>query len=360
MAQHTDFYKQIVEGLTNTVLLLNSDLKLEYVNPAGEMMFEMSHKRMKGLTVLEILGGATNLINEIEQALQTGDPFTQREMELTLLNRRVIQADCVVTPLPDMKDRSNVKKRLMLIELCSLNRGIQQMSREEHQYTQSNAMRVMIRGLAHEIKNPLGGLRGAAQLLERELENEELKEFTSVIIGEADRLRNLVNRLLGPNKPPQRQALNIHEVTERVAQLISVDKPEGVEILHDYDPSIPDIEADRDQLIQALLNIAVNAVHAVGEKGTIKFVTRAKRQVMIGQQRHKLVCEIEIIDNGQGIPEDMIETIFFPMVTNRADGSGLGLSISQSLIQQHGGVIQCKSEPGNTVFCIHLPFNHSQ
>jgi len=359
VAQDTDFYKQIVEGLTNTVLLLNSDLKLEYVNPAGEMLFEMSHKRMKGMSIHEILGGAENLISEIEQALKSTNPFTQREMELTLPHRHIIQADCIVTPLTDIKDRANISKRVMLIELYSLNRGIQ-MSREEHHYSQSNAMRAMIRGLAHEIKNPLGGLRGAAQLLERELEDEDLKEFTNIIIGEADRLRNLVNRLLGPNKPPQRKTINIHEVTERVAQLISADKPEGVEIIHDYDPSVPEIEADRDQLIQALLNIAVNALHAVGEKGTIKFVTRAKRHVMIGQQRHKLVCEIEIIDNGEGIPEDMIETIFFPMVTNRAEGSGLGLSISQSLIQQHGGIIQCKSEPGNTVFYIHLPFNHSQ
>ncbi|WP_455375437.1 nitrogen regulation protein NR(II) [Kaarinaea lacus] len=358
MTQDIDLYKQIVEGLTNTVLLLNSDLKVDYVNPTGEMLFEMSQKRMKGLDINELFGSVPKLIDEIRQALASGDPFTQHELELTLQNRRVVQADCVVTPLPDLKDRSNINKRVMLIELNSLNRGMK-LSREENQFAQSNAMRVMIRGLAHEIKNPLGGLRGAAQLLERELENEEQKEFTNIIIGEADRLRNLVNRLLGPNKPPQRQSINIHEVTERVVQLISADKPDKVEISHDYDPSIPEIEADRDQLIQALLNIAVNALHAVGEQGKIKFVTRAKRQIMIGQHRHKLVCEIDIIDNGEGIPEDMIETIFFPMVTNRAEGSGLGLSISQSLIQQHGGVIQCRSEPGNTVFCIHLPFNHS-
>jgi two-component system nitrogen regulation sensor histidine kinase GlnL len=359
VAQDIDLYKQIVEGLTNTVLLLNSDLKVEYVNPTGEMLFEMSQKRLKGQDISELFGSVPNLIEEMRQALISGNPFTQLELELALSNRRVVQADCVVTPLPDLKERSNINKRVMLIELNSFNRGMMKLSREENQVVQSNAMRAMIRGLAHEIKNPLGGLRGAAQLLERELENEDQKEFTNIIIGEADRLRNLVNRLLGPNKPPQRQALNIHEVTERVVQLISADKPEKVEISHDYDPSIPEIEADRDQLIQALLNIAVNALHAVGEQGKIKFVTRAKRQIMIGQQRHKLVCEIDIIDNGEGIPEDMIETIFFPMVTNRAEGSGLGLSISQSLIQQHGGVIQCRSEPGNTVFCIHLPFNHS-
>ena len=358
MTQHTEFYKQIVEGLTNTVLLLDSNLKLDYINPAGEMLFEISVNRLKGLHINELLGQVPNLVNEIQESFASGDPFTQREIELTLPNRRVIQTDCVVTPLPDIKNRSDISKRIMLIELNSLNRG-RKISREENQYAQSNAMRTMIRGLAHEIKNPLGGLRGAAQLLERELENDDQKEFTNIIIGEADRLRNLVNRLLGPNTLPQRESINIHEVTERVVQLISVDKPEQVEILHDYDPSIPEIEADRDQLIQALLNIAVNALHAVGEKGKIKFVTRARRQITIGQQHHKLVCEIKIIDDGNGIPEDMIETIFFPMVTDRAEGSGLGLSISQSLIQQHGGMIQCSSQTGHTEFRILLPFNYS-
>ena len=358
MTQPTDYYKQIVEGLTNTVLLLSSDLKVEYINPAGEMLFEMSVKRLKGHPIEELLGHIPNLVEEIQQSFQTGDSFTQREIELTLPNRRVVQVDCVVTPVQDIKERSNLNKRAMLIELSNLNRGIK-ITREENHYVQSHAMRVMIRGLAHEIKNPLGGLRGAAQLLERELENEEQKEFTNIIIGEADRLRNLVNRLLGPNTPPQRQSVNIHEVTERVRQILAVDKPQQVEILHDYDPSIPELDADRDQLIQAILNIGVNALNAVGEKGKIKFVTRTRRHVNIGQQHHKLVCEIEIIDDGKGIPEDMIETIFFPMVTSRADGTGLGLSISQSLIQQHGGTIHCSSEPGHTMFRILLPFNHS-
>lgn len=358
MTQDIDFYKQIVEGLTNAVLLLDSQLKVQYVNPMGEMLFDMSLKRMRGTDIDELFGHSDKLVGEIREAMASGNPFTQHDLELTLLNRRIVNSDCVVTPIQDLRDKTKSGNRIMLIELNSLNRGMK-ISREENQFVHSNAMRAMIRGLAHEIKNPLGGLRGAAQLLERELESDDQKEFTNIIIGEADRLRNLVNRLLGPNKPPQRETINIHEITEHVGQLIAVDKPENVEISHDYDPSIPDIEADRDQLVQAVLNIAMNALHAVGQKGNIKFVTRARRQITIGQHRHKLVCEIEIIDDGEGIPEDMIETIFFPMVTNRADGSGLGLSISQSLIQQHGGVIQCKSEPGNTVFRILLPFNES-
>jgi len=357
--QNIDLYKQIVEGLTNAVLLLNSELQLEYINPAGEILFEASIHRLKGTGIDELFSGDQHLTGDIREVLRTGDPFTLREQDITLLNRRVINTDCVLTPLLDTKDKLNADKRLMLIELNSLNRG-KRITREEHQFAQSNAMRAMIRGLAHEIKNPLGGLRGAAQLLERELHDESLKEFTNIIIGEADRLRNLVNRLLGPIKPPQREPINIHEITEHITQLLKAGKPERVNIVHDYDPSIPEVEADRDQLIQALLNISVNALHAVGSKGAITFRTRALRQFTIGQTHYKLVCQIDIIDDGPGIPADLIETIFFPMVTSRADGTGLGLSISQSLIQQHGGIIQCKSEPGNTVFSVFLPFVHSQ
>ena len=359
MTQDIDFYKQIVEGLTSAVLLLNSDLRLEYLNPSGEMLFESSIKRLQGISVEKIFPDAESLTNEIRQALITGNPFTQRESEITLLNGRVVKTDCVVTPLHDIKDKSDMSKRVMLIELNSLHRG-NNISHEENQFVQSNAMRAMIRGLAHEIKNPLGGLRGAAQLLERELHDEDLKEFTNIIIGEADRLRNLVNRLLGPNTPPQRQSINIHEITEHISQLINANKPEMVKLVHDYDPSIPEIKADRDQIIQALLNITVNALHAIGNSGTITIKTRTKRKVTIGHKRHKLVCQIDIIDDGPGVPEELLETIFFPMVTNRAEGSGLGLSISQSLVQQHEGSIQCKSEPGHTVFRVLLPVNYFQ
>jgi two-component system nitrogen regulation sensor histidine kinase GlnL len=356
--QDLDFYKQIVEGLTNAILLLDRELQLEYINPAGEILFDMSRQRIKGTDINELFSGDQRLTGEIRQAFISGNPFTERELELTIMHRQVITVDCVVTPLLDSKDKGDTSKRVMLIELNSLQHGIR--SREEHNFVQNNAMRAMIRGLAHEIKNPLGGLRGAAQLLERELTDEGLKEFTNVIIGEADRLRNLVNRLLGPNTPPHRQRINVHEVTEHITQLLNADKPEKVIIKHDYDPSIPEIEADRDQLIQAVLNIAMNALRAVGEDGTITFRTRPKRQVTIGQTRHKLVCQIDIIDDGPGIPEDMLETIFYPMVTSQANGSGLGLSISQSLVQQHNGAIQCKSKPGRTVFSILLPISESQ
>jgi len=359
VTEDIDLYKQIVDGLTNAVMLLNSDMRVEYINPTGEMLFDSSLNRLKGMVIDELFPEAETLSNEIRLALVTGNPFTQLERELTLPNRRVVHTDVVVTPLLDINDKSDTSKRVMLIELHSMERGMR-LSRDENQFAQSNAMRAMIRGLAHEIKNPLGGLRGAAQLLERELHDKDLKEFTNIIIGEADRLRNLVNRLLGPNTPPQRKSVNIHEITEHVSQLINANKPDEVILLHDYDPSIPEIEVDRDQIVQALLNIAVNALHAIGEAGTITIKTRAKRQVTIGHTRHKLVCRIDIIDDGPGVPEEMLETIFFPMVTGRADGSGLGLSISQSLIQQHEGIIQCRSRPGYTVFSVLLPVTYTQ
>ena len=354
MSQLIDLYKQITEGLTTSVLLFNQALQLEYINPAGEILLEASRSRLKGSSIDDIFSRNESLTDDIRTSLKSGNPFTQRELSLTLSNGRIVAVDCIVTPLSDYKAR---QKQMMLIELHELNRGIR-ISREEHHATQSSAMRTLLRGIAHEIKNPLGGLRGAAQLLEREIDDPSLKEFTAIIIGEADRLRNLVNSLLGPTTLPQRVRLNIHEVTEHVSQLINTQKTEKIDVLHDYDPSIPELYADRDQLIQALLNISVNALNALEDKGKITFRTRTIRQVNIGHKRHKLVCQVDIIDDGPGVPEDMQETIFFPMVTNRAEGSGLGLSISQSLIQRHDGLIQCTSEPGHTIFRVLLPIEN--
>jgi len=243
----------------------------------------------------------------------------------------------------------------LLVEIQQMDRQIR-IAREEHQLSQQQTFRTLVRGLAHEIKNPLGGLRGAAQLLERELPSEDLKEFTNIIIGEADRLQILVDRILGPNTIPKKEPLNIHQVLEHIRQLISAGISSDINITTDYDPSIPDLIADRDQLIQAILNIVGNAVQAIGSKGEITLGTRTVRQFTIGHVQHKLVCRIDIIDNGPGIPDDMLESIFLPMVTGRAEGTGLGLSISQSLVNQHDGLIQCESQPGKTIFSLFIPF----
>jgi two-component system nitrogen regulation sensor histidine kinase GlnL len=212
-----------------------------------------------------------------------------------------------------------------------------------------------VRRLAHEIRNPLGGLRGAAQLLSREVVEETLKEYTTIIIREADRLQNLMDRMLGPRTLPKMQLVNVHEITERVRALLEAEAPPGVSIVRDYDPSIPEVYVDRDLLIQATLNVARNAVQAVGSHGTATLRTRIHRRLTIGHQRHPRVIRIDVIDDGPGVPEALRETLFCPMVTGREGGTGLGLSIAQSLVNQHGGLIEYSSANGLTVFSILLP-----
>ena len=233
-------------------------------------------------------------------------------------------------------------------------------TRDEQLIAQQDVTRDLVRGLAHEIKNPLGGLRGAAQLLEAELESAELKEYTQIIIEEADRLQVLVDRMLGPNKLPNHQLLNIHDVVERVRSLILIES-EKVKIWRDYDPSIPDFVADSDQLIQAILNIVKNAVRILSNQddGMITLRTRVVRQMTIANKRHKLVTMVQIIDNGPGIAKELKDKIFFPMVSGTQGGVGVGLSISQALISKHGGFIECESKKGETVFTVWIPLEES-
>lgn len=244
--------------------------------------------------------------------------------------------------------------RRVIVELSDATQW-RQIDREHALISQRDASRRMILQLAHEIRNPLGGLRGAAQLLERELPTPELREFTRIIIGEADRLTSLTDSLLGPLRRPQRQEVNVHEVLERVLALIAGERREHVQLCRDYDPSLPTFSADPDQLIQALLNLARNAVQAVLDGGRVQFRTRALTNFAIGAVRHKLVISIEIEDDGPGVPADLAESIFYPLVTGRADGTGLGLSISQDLVSRHGGLIEYQSRPGKTIFAVHLP-----
>jgi len=348
-----DLPLRILENLSHSVLMFDSRLVLDYINPAGEMLFAVSAKRLVGQLASALLPAGSHLLAALEKGLNTGHPFTEHEVAVTLPGERKITADYTITPLAARPDDSG-----LLLEIQQLDHQLR-ISREAQQITQQQTIRALVRGLAHEIKNPLGGLRGAAQLLERELPSEELKEYTHIIIGEADRLRNLVNRMLGPNALPNKEPLNIHQVLEHVRQLVSVEHRGDIRFVTDYDPSIPDVLGDRDQLIQAVLNVVRNAVQALEGQpdgnGEIILRTRARRQFTIGQLRHKLVCEAQIIDNGPGIPEHMQKNIFYPMVTGRAEGTGLGLSIAQSLVNQHGGLIQCDSRPGHTRFRLMLP-----
>jgi two-component system nitrogen regulation sensor histidine kinase GlnL len=248
----------------------------------------------------------------------------------------------------------------VIVELLPLEQQTRQ-EREERLIDQAQANKELIRNLAHEIKNPLGGIRGAAQLLQMELESKELIEYTQVIIHEADRLQSLVDRLLAPHRRPHVVGdVNIHEVCERVRSLIVAEFPKGLRVVRDYDTSIPEFRGDREQLIQAVLNIAHNAAQALGERmavgdAQITFRTRVGRQVTFGKQRYRLALELHVIDNGPGVPDSIKDRIFFPLVSGRDGGSGLGLTLAQTFVQQHHGLIECESVPGHTDFKLLIP-----
>ena len=255
------------------------------------------------------------------------------------------------------------EEEFLVIEFTELDR-ILRINREESQLAAHDTARQLARGLAHEIKNPLGGLRGAAQLLHQELEDEGLKEYTSVITEEADRLRNLVDRMLGPNQLPQFNPMNLHEALERVVILLEVESANRIRFIKDYDPSLPNVQGDLEQLIQAILNITRNAVESLSEattkQPTILLKTRIQHRHTIGNIQHPLVCRIDIIDNGPGIPKQILDEIFYPMITGRSTGTGLGLPISQSILSNHGGTIEYLSEPGKTEFSIFLPAQYRE
>jgi two-component system, NtrC family, nitrogen regulation sensor histidine kinase GlnL len=343
--------RTILDNLSTSVLLLDSDLNIEYLNPAAEQLFHISIKRAQNTPLSKIMFVDSSLMERLHSSVNSLHPFAEHEVSITVNIDHVVTIDYMVTPLYFSDQPPS-----LLLEISPLDRHLR-IAREEKLLSEQNATRNVIRGMAHEIKNPLGGLRGAAQLLERELPNDDLKEYTQIIIGEADRLQNLVDRMLGPNNVPKKMAINIHQVLEHVRQLVQAEGNAEIFFNLDYDPSLPDVMADTDLLIQAVLNITRNAIAALDGHGEITFKTRPQRSFTIGHIHHRLVLQVDIIDNGPGISEDIIEHIFFPMVTGRADGTGLGLSIAQSLINQHGGLIQCTSRPGKTKFTLYLPLD---
>ncbi len=342
-------YKRILDNLNEVILVFDKDLTLIYINTAGEILFEDSARHLINLPAKRLFNTPDcSIINVLKQCILTHEILLDRGLSLELAHHAVT-VNISATPI-----LKNTEVAEIIVELQPLDRQLR-ISYEEQLVAQQNTARMLVKGLAHEIKNPLGGLRGAAQLLALELDSPELKEYTQIIIAESDRLQNLMDRMLGPNKPPHKVKINIHELLERVKQLIQVETNKRITINRDYDPSIPLIKADHGQIIQALLNIARNAQQAVGSQGQITLKTRICRQMTIGRHCYKLVAKIDIIDNGPGIDPNMVGKIFYPMITGRADGTGLGLSIAQSLVNQHNGFIECHSVPGNTVFSIYLP-----
>lgn len=341
-------YRRLMEHLTTAVLLLDGRLCVSWMNPSAEALLAVSLGRVEGMRLSALVAEDDGMSAVLAKSRDDGHPFTQREVRLSLVTGAVITVDYTVTPLSDEE---------LLVEMEPRDRLLR-ISREEALLNRQEAIKVLSRGLAHEVKNPLGGIRGAAQLLERDLDDPGLAEFTRIIVEEVDRLRDLVDSMLGPNKLVRHEPLNIHKVLERVRTLLVAETP-SVEVERDYDPSLPDFPGDEAQMIQAVLNVARNAVEAMAEAGTdqphLLMRTRARRQFTLGAERHRLVCEVALIDNGPGVPESLQETLFYPMVSGRAEGSGLGLSIAQGILHQHQGLIECESRPGHTEFRLLIP-----
>jgi two-component system nitrogen regulation sensor histidine kinase GlnL len=342
-------YPHIVDSLSTALLVMDRNLLIRYMNPAAENLLAVSATRSHGMAFGGIVLVAGDTERRLKAAADHGRSFSQHEVEYMLVNGARMIVDYTVTPINSEGD--------LLLEIWRRDQLLR-INREEDILSQQETNRVLVRGMAHEIKNPLGGIRGAAQLLDRELQSAELREYTQVIIDEADRLRSLVDRMLGPNKAPRLIRTNIHEVLERVRTLLEAESHGKLTFKRDFDPSLPEFCADREQLIQAFLNIARNAMEAcleipdgpgssdsphnhgnpssnTGQPATITFRTRALRQFTIGPVRHRLVCRIDVIDNGPGISPQLQQNIFYPMISGRASGNGLGLAITQSIIGRH-------------------------
>ena len=344
--------------LSSAVVILNQSFTLMHANPAAEDMFAFSLKNAAGQPFARLFsaGHAGNqaLFSMLDHVVKNEAGFNENELTLETVAGQTLHFSSVASPI----DHARV-----VVEFHALDQQLK-IAREAKILERQELNRELIRNLAHEIKNPLGGIRGSAQLLERELRglaNEtDLKEYTQVIINEADRLQSLMNRLLTPHRMPQMARLNIHEVLERVRMLVLAEFPTGITIVRDYDASLPDFIADKEPLIQAMLNIARNAAQAMHGRGQIRLTTRIARQVTLAKQRFRLAILVSITDNGPGVPEVLREKIFFPLVSGRDGGTGLGLSLAQDLVSQHHGIIEFESVPGNTCFSVTLPVHESQ
>lgn len=338
----------LLDHMATSLVLLDANLSIAYLNPAAEELLQISDSRALHRHLDEVMFIDDALVPRLNICLRDNHPFAEHEVIALLPGSRKVHIDYSAHPV--MLD----DQRFLLMEISPMDRHVR-IAREEKILQDQLATRNLIRGMAHEIKNPLGGLRGAAQLLERELTSDDQKEYTRIIISEADRLQNLVDRMLGPRVVPRMEMVNIHQLTEHVRQLVEVETDYCLHFHLDYDPSLPEVYVDPELLIQVILNITRNAASVLGDAGEISYRTRPVRHFTIGQKSHRLVMQLDIIDNGPGIPEDIRDQIFFPMVTGRAEGTGLGLSIAQNLINLHGGLIECESRPGQTRFSIFLP-----
>jgi two-component system nitrogen regulation sensor histidine kinase GlnL len=320
------------------------------MNPAAENILGISERRAKGESLLQLVDDEPEFRDVLARVLASGDRYAN-ELHLAPneANAEERIVDCRVSPI-------EIEPASLLVEMTDVTRR-SRINRENALLIQHGAGRQMVRQLAHEIKNPLGGIRGAAQLLERQLVEKELTEYTDVVISETDRLASLVDTLLGPGGPPDKQPVNIHELLEYVVRIIEAEDDRRLTVHRDYDPGLPLIDLDRDQMIQALLNLVRNAAAALDGHGTITLRSRAITNFTIGDTRHRVIASLEIEDDGPGIPPDLQDTIFYPLVTSRIEGTGLGLPVAQDLLSRHGGLIEFESRPGRTVFFVHIPLD---
>jgi two-component system nitrogen regulation sensor histidine kinase GlnL len=343
----------LLDALATGVVLLDAADGVIHANVAAQGLLGVGLNQARGRPFLDLFVEHAPLQALLQRARERGEVFAERELALRPLSAprdaRVI--DVTVTPIED----HGGARRLLLEMVDAVPRN--RINRENELRARLEGSRMMTRQLAHEIKNPLGGLRGAAQLLERQLPDAALREYTGVIINEADRLTALVDSMAGPTRVPHKTPLNVHEICEHVFRLLEAEAKPGAEIAleRDYDPSVPDGSFDRNQLVQALLNLARNALQAVDGRGRIVLRTRAVANAHIGPVRHRLAVRIEVVDDGPGVPPEIRGSLFYPLVTGRANGTGLGLAVAQEIVTRNGGLIEFDSEPGRTVFSVLLP-----
>lgn len=346
--------------LATAVMLVDDSGYVRYMNPAAENLFGLSNRNAEGAHLETVFKDSAVLSAAIGYAREHNCSYSEHGLTLSANGHAVVHLSCTVTPIEGDAHAAGA----FLFEFRHTEQELK-IAREERMLDQSQANRELIRNLAHEIKNPLGGIRGAAQLLDRELERPALHEYTQVIMKEADRLQLLMDRLLTPHRLPQPSQVNIHEVLERVRSVIVAEFGE-IHVQRDYDTSLPTIEGDREQLIQAALNIARNAAQAMtvnprqDAKGELRLRTRVARQVTLARKRYRHAIDVRIIDNGPGIPEDIRERVFYPLVSGREGGSGLGLTLAQNFISQHHGTVTFESRPGRTYFSILLPLREGE
>lgn len=348
-------FASLIESLECAVILIDCQSKVELVNISAETLFCQSRRYLVGQPFASMIADLS-VAKCIRKCLESNAQYTLREVALVVAGKETL-VDMTLSGITNMEGI----KPSVLVELNVINR-ISRFMKEKNQLERQQAFRLMMRGLAHEIKNPLGGIRGAAQLLDRELVEPSQKELTDILIKEADRLTRLVDRVMGSRQQLKPQLLNIHEVLEHVLHLVSVKSTEHINVERFYDPALPEIKIDKEQMIQAVLNIVGNAIEAQQGLAKIKlgFNTQFERFVTLNQQMHRQVLKIKIWDSGPGVPSEIRNNLFDPLITGRPEGTGLGLSITQEIVQRHNGVVQLEDHHGKTCFSIYLPYTNDE